>query len=67
MSSDDKIKEFDEMINQLKEKFDSPETTRYEQLQLLTVLPRSWTVLRIINTFGASKYMATHAKKLLSE
>lgn len=67
VSGDDKIKEFDEMINQLKEKFDSPETTRYEQLQLLTVLPRSWTVLRIINTFGASKYMATQAKELLSE
>ena len=59
MRSDDKIKEFDEMINQLKEKFDSPETTRYEQLQLLTVLPRSWTVLRIINeqfsTFSKKK------------
>ena len=35
-SDDDKIKYFDEIIQQLKEKYSRPDTTRYEKLQLLT-------------------------------
>ena len=63
----DKIKYVDEIIQQLKEKYSRPDTTRYEKLQLLTVLPGSWTVQKIMVTFGACRYTAIQAKELLVE
>ena len=64
---EEKIKNFDEVIDQLIAKFKASDTTKGEQLQILTVLPRSWTVKKIMDTFGATKYMAQHAKQQLEE
>ena len=55
-----------EMIHQLKEKFRET-TKRSEQVQILTVLPRSWTRKRIQNEFGVSEYMARKSKQLVRE
>jgi len=55
-----------EMIDQLKEKFQSC-TRRSEKIQVLTVLPRSWTVKRIEQEFQTSNYMGRKAKKLVEE
>ena len=38
-----------------------------EQLQILTVLPKSWSVKKIQQEFGVSTYMAQKSKKLVKE
>ena len=55
-----------EMILQLKEKF-RVTTKRSEQVQILTVLPKSWTKKRIQAEFGVSDYMARKSKQLVRE
>ena len=55
-----------EIILQLKEKFQTT-TKRSEQLQILTVLPRSWTRKQIQSEFGVSDYMARKCKQLVRE
>ena len=54
-----------EIILQLKEKFQI--TKRSEQLQILTVLPQSWTRKQIQSEFGVSHYMARKYKQLVLE
>ena len=53
-----------EIIQQLKEKFGSTKS-RSERIRILTALPKSWSVCRIAEEFGASKYLAKCAKKLV--
>ena len=55
-----------EIISQLKEKFQST-TKRSELVHILTVLPKSWSVQRIMKEFGTSKRMARRAKDLVHE
>ena len=55
-----------EMTQQLKEKFLTT-TKMNEQLQILTVLPKSWSVKKIQQEFGVSTYMAQKSKKLVKE
>ena len=56
----------DEMIQQLKEKFLSCETTG-QNVQVLTVLPKSWSICKIEEEFGVSNYLARMAKDLVQE
>ena len=53
-----------EMIKQLKDKFASS-TSRSEKLTILTVLPKSWSIAKIMNVFGVTKCMARCGKKLV--
>ncbi|CAH0391660.1 unnamed protein product [Bemisia tabaci] len=55
-----------EIISQLKEKFSGSES-RSEKLQILTILPKSWTVSKIEKTFNTTNYTARLAKKLQAE
>ena len=55
-----------EIISQLKEKFKST-TKRSELVHILTVLPKSWSVQRIMKEFGTSKRMGRRAKDLVDE
>jgi hypothetical protein len=55
-----------EMIEQLKGKFQEAKK-RSEQVQILTVLPKSWSVKKIQQEFGVSEYMARQSKKLVEE
>ena len=55
-----------EMIQQLKEKFQST-AERSEQLQILTVLPKSWSLKKIQQELGVSNYMARKSKDLVKE
>ena len=52
-----------EMILQLKEKFQTM-TKRSEQLQILTILPQSWTKKQIQAEFGVTDYMARKVNSL---
>jgi len=55
-----------EMLNQLKDKFKSSKK-RSEKIQILTILPKSWTRRRVVEEFHVSEYMARKARKLVSE
>ena len=55
-----------EMIQQLKEKFRETRR-RSEQVQVLTVLPKSWSVKKVQQEFGVSEYLARQSKKLVEE
>ena len=55
-----------EMLQQLKEKFDRTKENSLK-LQILTVLPKSWSVRKIQVEFGVSDYMARRAKLLVKE
>ena len=55
-----------EMIAQLKDKFESV-TKRSEKVLVLTVLPKSWTIRKVQEEFGASNYMVRKAKELMKE
>ena len=62
--SGETIDDGSEMIQQLKEKFRST-AQRSEQLQILTVLPKSWSLKRIQQEFLVSNYMARKSKDLV--
>ena len=53
-----------EMIQQLKEKFWETKR-RIEQVQVLTVLPKSWSVKKVQQEFSVSAYLARQSKKLV--
>lgn len=66
-SSSDSTEYFDsEIIKQLKEKFNGT-TDKSIRMQILTTLPKSWTLKKIETEFGVSNFTARKAKKLLSE
>ena len=54
------------MIRQLKEKFHST-TSRSERMRVLTVLPQSWSIRKVANMFGVSRYLVRKAKELVAE
>ena len=55
-----------EMITQLKDKFENA-TKRSDKVLVLTVLPKSWTIRKVQEEFGASNYMVRKAKELVKE
>ena len=56
-----------EMLNQLKEKFKEENLSVSEKLQILTVLPKSWTCKKIENEFAISNRMARKVKVLVKK
>ena len=62
----EKDQDFDEMISQMKEKFNLTQS-RSEKIQILTVLPKSWEVRKITREFNTSRHMVKIAKDLVSE
>ena len=55
-----------EIIAQLKEKFYSS-TDRSQKVQILTVLPKSWSTRKVEEEFAVSNYMARKAKDLVKD
>ena len=55
-----------EIIEQLKEKF-STTTERSVKVQILTILPMSWSIEKVQTEFGASNFMVRKAKQLVKE
>lgn len=58
---------FNEMIDQLKEKYHDPLTTYEMKIKLLTILPKSWSISRIAGTMNASFHAAKSAKDVLDK
>ena len=63
---EDSKSEDSEIIRQLKEKFQST-SERSIRVQILTILPQSWSIRKIETEFGVSNFMARTAKKLVRE
>ena len=61
MSED--IDDESEMIKQLKEKFHETQE-KSVKIQILTLLPMSWSIKKIENEFKASNYVVRKAKTL---
>ena len=60
---------FVEMLKQFKEKFCQSEKTS-EKIQVLTALPKSWDIKKVIKEFqvvGATPHMIKRAKALVQE
>lgn len=60
---------FEEMLEQLKEKFHQSKKTS-EKIQVLTALPKSWGIKRVMKEFqavGATQHMIRRAKALVQE
>ena len=55
-----------DIIAQLKEKFHSS-TDRSQKVQILTVLPKSWTTRKVEEEFAVSNYMVRKAKDLVKD
>lgn len=55
-----------EMINSLREKFNADNTSRSIRIQILTLLPSSWSVHKVMEVMGASEHMVRVAKNLVS-
>ena len=60
---DEKPNPDEEIISQLKEKYST--ASRSEKLQILTIVPKSWSLRKIESEFGASNFMARKAKQLV--
>lgn len=56
-----------EIITQLKEKFNEENLSLDKKIQILTVLPKSWTCKKIEDEFGVSNRMARKVKALVKE
>ena len=51
---------------QLKERFQAT-SERGEKVQILTVLPRNWSIQQVQEEFGASNYMVCRAKEIVKQ
>ena len=54
------------MLQQLKEKFHSTSQNSVK-VQILTVLPKSWSIQKIQSEFATSNFMARKAKQLVKD
>lgn len=63
----EKVDKYDEMITQLKQKYNLPSTDRNDQLRILSVLPQSMSARKISEEFNAPRYMVKQMKKLVAE
>lgn len=59
----EKVDKYDEMITQLKQKYNLPSTDRNDQLRILSVLPQSMSARKISEEFNAPRYMVKQMKK----
>lgn len=57
--------EYDEILNQLKEKFNSPSSSPSIKTMILTIAPKSWSENRLAQKIGTSRRQAKKAKQLV--
>lgn len=58
----DQVDEFGEVIQNMKQRFSDPTTTRSEKILILSMLPKSWPIQKLMDEFAASRYIVTQAK-----
>lgn len=63
----DKLKLFVDLLENLKTKYHDEDTTKCEKIQILTLLPLSWSYKDIQEHFNVSDYMIRVSKQLQIE
>ena len=61
----DRCRDYDKLISELKQKFIL--ANRMQKLQILTLVPDSWTIETTVEEFKTSKHMVKRARKLKCE
>lgn len=56
-----------EILKQLKEKFDDPSTSTSMKTMILTIAPKSWSENKLAKEFGTSRRQAAKAKQLVDQ
>lgn len=56
-----------DIIDKLKCKFNDDDTSRSSRIQILTLLPTSWSVNKVVEVMGASEHMVRVAKNLVTD
>lgn len=64
-SKDQESQYFTEIITQLKEKYKEASTSTDMKYQILTLLPKSWSVSQVVEEMGTTEYMAKVAKQMV--
>lgn len=65
--SDSETESNDNILNSLKIKFKFSTTNRKDKLMMLTLLPETWSISKIMRKFNVSDYMVRQSKKLLQQ
>lgn len=63
----DEMKRYRDLLVNIKKKFHDASTTKHEKIQILTLLPLSWTRDDIKKHFDVSVHMIKLARKLQTE
>ena len=62
----DKAKNFDRLMQLIKEKLSTIKTNR-EIIQVLTLAPETWSIKKVANFFNVTQYAACKARSLVQE
>lgn len=57
----------EELMDTFKSKIQNGNTSKYDQYKMLTCVPDSWTIHKIMEFFSVSEHMARYSKKLRQE
>lgn len=56
-----------EILETLKKKFTNPATSHWDRIRILTIAPKSWSIRKTTQEFGASRRMAQKARNIREE
>jgi len=56
---------FDEIMEKLKVKLANPDLTRYQEIQLLKMVPSTWGIIKAADYFRVTTYLVTKACEVL--
>lgn len=63
----DMLTDNEEILNQLKDKFNNPSTSISVKTMILTIAPKSWSENKLSQEFGTSRRQARKAKQLVEQ
>lgn len=62
--NEETLDQFNEIVENMKSKFSDSTLSRKEKMLILSMLPKSWTITKIINDFNASRYIVNEAREV---
>lgn len=65
--TEDGVNEFQEVLQNMKQKYSDATTSRSDKLLILSMLPKSWSMNKIMKEFQTGKYIATKAKEIMEK
>ena len=62
-----KAKDLDKLLYLIKEKLNDRELKKSRKIQILTMVPESWSIKKVVSFFNVSDHMIRAARKLTKE